>query len=166
MGSWNGTRCEVIEPVPSSNRPHERGLLTVVTRAVLLSALIVGLTAGSVFAANGGRGSASTIDLVIVNASQAAIDGTGPRHGDTVTFNVSTTATDRPYVVLDCYQAGAWVYAAQAGFWATYPGGQNFVLAASSWAAGAASCTARLGLLNADGTKYRELASTRFDVSE
>ncbi len=138
----------------------------VATQATLMGALVLGLTAGTVLAGRGGRASGtSTIEMIMVNAGVAAASATGPSHGDTVTFNVSTTATDRPYVLLNCYQAGAWVYAAQAGFWASYPGGQNFALDATSWPAGAANCTARLGVLNADGSRFRELASTSFGVS-
>jgi hypothetical protein len=140
-------------------------LLGIAPRAVLLSGLILGLTAGSVFAGKGGKAGASSIELAIVNAAVATAEVAGPSYGDTVTFNVATTSTDRPYVLLNCYQDGAWVYAAQAGFWPTYPWGQTFVLAANSWTGGSASCTARLGVLNADGTRFRELATTSFDVA-
>ena len=80
-------------------------------------------------------------------------------------FDVSTNATDRPYVLVNCYQNGTWVYAGQAGFWAGALFGQNFTLASTSWTSGAATCTARLGALNADGTRFRELASTSFNVT-
>jgi hypothetical protein len=139
-------------------------LLSIAPRAILLSGLILGLTAGSVFAGKGAK-TASSIELAMVNAAVATAEVAGPNYGDTVTFNVATTATDRPYVLLNCYQDGAWVYAAQAGFWASYPWGQNFVLSASSWTGGSASCTARLGVLSADGARFRELATTSFDVA-
>ena len=48
-------------------------------------------------------------------------NGTGPSWGDQVTFNVSTTATDRPTVRLHCYQNGNLVYTFSAGFFAGYP---------------------------------------------
>src|SRR5215218_3293492 len=75
----------------------------------------------------GGRNSTS---ITLVTLSGASVTtAASPSFGDQVTFAVSTTATDRPYVTLNCYQGGSWVYAAQAGFWAGYPGGQTFTLA-------------------------------------
>jgi hypothetical protein len=106
--------------------------------------------------------SSSSISLVMFSVSSL---GTGPHWSNQVTFAVSTNATDRPYVLLNCYQNGAWVYAAQAGFYPSYPFAQGFTLASTAWTGGAADCTARLGALNAYGTKFRELASMRFYVS-
>jgi hypothetical protein len=106
--------------------------------------------------------STSSISLVMFSASAI---GTGAHWGNQVTFAVSTNATDRPYVLLNCYQDGGWVYAAQAGFYPSYPFAQGFTLASTAWTGGAADCTARLGTLNPYGTKFRELASTRFHVS-
>ena len=109
--------------------------------------------------------SKSSIALVVLSsASTVSTSSTTAHYGDQVTFAVSTTATDRPYVKLNCYQAGSWVYAAATGFWAGYVEGQNFTLVAASWPGGAADCTAVLGSLNADGTKFRALASTSFHV--
>ena len=111
----------------------------------------------------GGRNSTS-ITLVTLSGASVTTAAASPSFGDQVTFAVSTTATDRPYVTLNCYQGGSWVYAAQAGFWAGYPGGQTFTLAAASWPGGTADCTATVGVLNSDGTKFRELATTTFHV--
>jgi hypothetical protein len=109
--------------------------------------------------------SSSSISLVIVSGQTAAAAATAsPTYGSQVTFAVSTTATDRPYVLLNCYQNGVWVLAGQAGFYDLYPFGQNFTLASTAWTNGAADCTARLGSLNPDGTRFRELASTSFHV--
>jgi hypothetical protein len=67
-------------------------------------------------------------------------------HGDSITFNVSTTATSTPTVGLRCYQNGVWVYDEYLGF---YSGGYwtnpYFTLDSTYWITGAsASCTARL----------------------
>ena len=105
--------------------------------------------------------SSSSIKLVLLSASV----GSGPHWGNQVTFAVSTTATDRPYVLLNCYQSAVWVYAAQAGFYPSYPFSQVFTLASTAWTGGASDCKARLGKLNAYGTKFTELASTSFHVS-
>ena len=112
----------------------------------------------------GGKSSSSISLVTFDSASVASTTAGTPAYGDQITFAVSTTATDRPYVILNCYQGGNWIYAAQAGFWADYAPGQMFTLAASSWAGGAADCTATVGVQNADGTKFRALASTTFHV--
>src|SRR5215203_687434 len=73
---------------------------------------------------NGGTsGGSSSLSLVLLNST----DGL-PHYGQTVTFSLSTSAT-RPYVSVNCYQAGAWVYAASAGFFPDYPWSRNFILA-------------------------------------
>ncbi len=99
-------------------------------------------------AAKGGNGNGnasgkdpSSLSLVMVND----VNGDGlPNYGDSVTFNVSTTATNSPYVVVYCYQGGALIYAAEAGFYPSYPWPNDFILTAPTWTSGAASCTATL----------------------
>ena len=126
----------------------------------LVAASLVLATSGL---AAGGK-SSSSITLVMSGSSTFSASSIAePTYGDHVTFDLVTTA-DRPYVTVNCYQGANWVYAAQAGFWASYGPGQDFNLAASSWPGGAADCTATLGVLNSDGTKFRELATTTFHV--
>src|SRR5215218_8958860 len=162
MAFWDGTRW-VEESAPrGAPRRGRRSPFALGGRAVLLAGLVLAVTAGSVFARGGKSG--SSIELVIVGSSVTAAALSGPTHGDTVTFAVSTTV-DRPYVVLNCYAGGAWVYAASAPYWDGAVGGQEFVLDGASWPSGAASCSAQLGNLNADGTRFREVASTTFDVA-
>jgi hypothetical protein len=134
--------------------------------ASLVGALVLGASAAGLAGnGNGANKSSSSIFLVTMNSSTASATATSaPRWSDQVTFDVSTTATDRPYVTLNCYQNGVWVYAAGAGFWSGYAYGKVFNLAANSWSGGAADCTATLGALNLDGTRFRELASTSFHV--
>ena len=88
----------------------------------------------------GGSGS-STLTLVLLNST----DGS-PHWGQSVTFNVSTTATTQPNVSMKCYQNGTLVYGAEAGFYAGYPwpGTQTFILSSPSWTGGSANCTAAL----------------------
>lgn len=131
------------------------------TTILVATALSLLVLASSALAGNGPQKSTSSIALV--QLSSARIAESGPRYGDQVTFAVETTATTRPYVLVNCYQSGQWVYAAQAGFWASYFS-KSFTLASTSWGSGAADCTARLGSLNADGSRFRELASTSFHV--
>ncbi len=130
------------------------------TRTILtLAAMSLFLAASPGLAAK--PTSSSSIRLVLLSASAV---GSVPHWGNQVTFAVSTTATDRPYVLLNCYQNGAWLYAAQAGFYASYPFSQVFTLSSTAWTGGAADCKARVGKLNAYGTKFTELASTSFHV--
>jgi hypothetical protein len=107
----------------------------------------------------GGPGTSSTgsLSLVLMNSS----DGL-PHYGQQVTFNVSTTATTRPYVSLDCTQNGTLVYSNQVGYYPGYPWVQYFTLASSYWTGGAASCTATLQYWN--GKRWSSLTSISFPV--
>src|SRR5262249_52778866 len=137
-------------------------------RTAIVVALIGALAlASTAFAGNGGgqnKSSSSSISLVLLGPTSSATSSSGAHWNDQVTFAVSTTATDRPYVLLNCYQTGAWVLASQAGFYPLYPFGQNFTLASSAWTAGAADCTAILGMNSVGGTKFTKLAETSFHV--
>jgi len=106
----------------------------------------------------GGGGSISLAPLVY------DANGNGlPNWGDTVTFNVSTTATDQPYVNLKCSQNGILVANGSAGY---FPGalnsGYDFTLNSPSWTGGAAVCTAYLGMYTRQG--WSQLGSTSFNV--
>jgi hypothetical protein len=103
-------------------------------------------------------GSGSSISLV--NESSP---GNPASYGQMVTFNVSTSATATPWVKLNCYQGGTWVYTSSAGFYSSYPWGQDFILSGPSWSGGAASCVATLYTGSKSG-KEVDLASTPFDV--
>ena len=121
--------------------------LLAVTAALLL-ALAPAALAGKGGGKSGGATS-SSLSLVLVNST----DGQ-PHWGQTVTFSVSTTATDKPSVRLDCYQGGALVYTHSAGFYPSYPWpqSQNYILQSSAWTGGAADCTATLYYMNSRGT--------------
>jgi len=100
--------------------------------------------APAALAAKGGAGGkpgpdpSATISLVVLNST----DGL-PHSGQTVTFNVSTAATDQPWVTVGCYQNGGLVYKTSNGIFSTSLN-QIFTLASNSWSAGAADCTAWL----------------------
>lgn len=134
--------------------------LAAIAVVVAFAASLVG---SSALAGNARSNSNSSISLVLLS-SRVTTESANPRFGDQVTFAVSTTATDRPYVVLNCYQGGAWVYTAQAGFYAVNPFGTTFTLASGWWTGGQADCTATLGMNSAGGTKFTRLASTSFHV--
>jgi hypothetical protein len=113
--------------------------------AVALVALVA-LVAGP--AAAGGKGNGrgkpggggtGTLSLVLLNST----DGL-PHFGQKVTFDVSTTATTRPWVTLKCTQGGVQVYRASNGIFATSLN-QTFTLGPTpSWQGGDADCTASL----------------------
>lgn len=76
-----------------------------------------------------------------------------PNWNDTVTFDVATSATDSPYVVLACYQNNALVASASSGFFASYPWPwtQFMTLSSRTWTGGAAECRADLGYYGSKG---------------
>ena len=89
----------------------------------------------------GTTGGTSTMTLVLVDST----DGV-PHWGQHIRFNVSTTATTKPYVDVTCSQGGTLVYSASTGYFDGYPWPwtNTFVLQSPSWTGGAASCSARL----------------------
>src|SRR5439155_20856240 len=117
----------------------------------------------AIAARGGGGGSGttsgtSTISLVVLNSS----DGL-PHWSGKVTFNVSTTATDQPYVNLLCYQKGVLVAEGWAGYFeGALNSSRNFGLASGAWQGGEADCTAWLDMHTKRG--WQHLASTSFHV--
>jgi hypothetical protein len=127
--------------------------LQAIAEAALIAMLVVGLMAGTAFAGKpatgtgghgkpGSGGSTGTLTLVMV----ADTNGNGAANwGDTITFSV-TSSSATPTVSVRCSQNGTLVYAADAGFYPSYPwpGAQNMPLYSPSWTGGAASCTTTL----------------------
>ena len=106
----------------------------------------------------GGTSATSTISLVVLNSP----DGL-PHWGGEVTFDVSTTATDQPFVNLLCYQDGVLVAEGWNGYFAgALNSSYNFGLASGAWQGGAADCTAWLVMYTKHG--WSKLASTSFHV--
>jgi hypothetical protein len=103
---------------------------------------------------SGGSGGGGTITVVLVNSTD------GQAHwGQTVTFDVSTTATDQPWVNLNCYQNGVLVAQGWEGFFAGSLDDQMFGLYSPQWTGGEADCTANLTT-----PQWAVLASTSFHV--
>jgi hypothetical protein len=84
--------------------------------------------------------------------------------GDTVTFNVSTTATSQPSVITDCLQNGALVYRHFGFFYGDPSPSQNFVLQSPAWTGGAADCTATLYYIDPFYGTELDLATLPFHV--
>ena len=107
----------------------------------------------------GGGSSRSSLTLVV----STDINGNDlPDWGDTVTFNVSTTATIEPHVELTCSQNGVIVYGATTGYFEGYlwPWTQFMTLSSTAWQGGAADCTADLYYFS--GRRTPVLASISF----
>jgi hypothetical protein len=135
-------------------------------KAMIVAALVALALATTAFAATGGgaaKGS-SSIDLVLVNTAGVTAAATAsPSYGDPITFAVSTTATQYPYVNLLCYQNGALVAEGWTGFFEGALGNQTFRLYSPQWTGGEADCTAWLDM-NSHG-RWKQLASTSFHVN-
>lgn len=137
----------------------------------LIALLVVGLMAGSVFAAkpaaNGGGGhgkpggGGTTGNGTITLAPMVTdVNGNGtPNWADVVTFNISTTATDQPWVNLVCTQNGLVVAQGWDGYFVGSITSRNFGLYSGYWTSGAADCTVYLTT-----PTWSRLASTSFHV--
>lgn len=127
--------------------------------------LLAPSSAGDALDAKGGgrprTGGSGTLTLVMV--ADANANGL-PNWGDSVRFNVSTTATTEPNVSLTCTQNGVVVYGATTGYYASYPWPwtQTMTLSSNAWQGGGASCTAKLYYFS--GTSVIDLTSINFQV--
>ena len=137
---------------------------------IALAASLLGVLAvtGSALAGNAGSSNKpgrSWISAPIVVSSGTAslsASSSGPRYGDRITFDFSTTQTSNPFVNLRCYQDGSLVL---NGWSAYFPGGLGdgtFGLGSPAWQSGAADCTADLDMYS--NGRWKALASTSFHV--
>jgi hypothetical protein len=122
-------------------------------------------TSGGGHHGGGGGGTTSTSTLsgpVMVTD----LNGDGlPNHRDSITFDVSTTATSTPEVGLRCYQGSAWVLDGYVGYWSGYEFTPYFTLDSGYWVDGVeASCTARLFYYDKRG-REQDLATLSFSVA-
>jgi hypothetical protein len=134
----------------------------VVLTLVLVPAALAakgGAAGGGGHKGGGGTSGSGSLSVVMVND----LNSNGlPNWGDTVTFNISSTATTEPNVSLTCSQNGVVVYGAVSGFYASYPWPwtQDMSLSSASWTGGAANCVAKLYYIS--GTSTVNLGSTSF----
>ena len=135
-----------------------RDTIGIVVGAVAVVALVLATTA---FAGK----PTSSLELVVLPSGSTVTAATAePSFGGQVTFDVSTTQSDQPYVNVRCYQDGTWVYDTWQGFYESYVPEPVFTLASRYWTEGAADCTARLLFFDRQG-RARTLASTSFHVA-
>jgi len=86
-----------------------------------------------------------------------------PQLGSEVTFTVSTSRTDRPWVSVACYQSRVLVYKQYHGVFAGYYTDPVFTLGpTTNWTSGGASCVGTL-LYFSNGREH-SLATTSFNV--
>ena len=132
-------------------------------KKLLVTAAIVGLVAviaGPVAAA--GKGG-SSITLVRLGGAGARLTD-DPVFGEQVTFDVSTSRTDFPWVQNLCWQDGRLVYEQWHGLWSGYYRDPIFTLGPTpSWDGGAATCEGRL-VRQANGGAMQTLAKTTYQV--
>ncbi len=146
-------------------RIHVLGGLMVVAVLLLAFSGVASAAKGTGGAGGGGKPSggttgSSTISQPVLVTDQGTL---GVSSGDSVTFNVSTTATTTPWVDLQCFQNGVLVYNSWKGFWdGSIDPTWNFGLASTAWQSGAADCVANLDTNTRQGMKL--LASTSFHV--
>ncbi len=95
-------------------------------------------------------------------SSIALAQSTTPSWGDSIRFDVSTTATAEPYVQVVCHQGGALVAEGWAGYFDGALGDGSFSLYSPIWTSGAADCTAKLQAYG--NGRWKALASTSFHV--
>ena len=139
----------------------------------LIFGLIGGIVGWAAFAAphngggggKGGKGTSYTASFVGSNPVMVTDNnGNGlPNYGDTITFNVTSTA---PYygVKVICYQNSVQVWTQTQGFYPGWLWGHDYVLSGGSWTSGAANCTATLFSQNADGSNTQNYATINFSV--
>jgi hypothetical protein len=141
-----------------------------VVEGALIATLVVGLVAGTAFAAkgggaptsggkHGGGGSSGSFSLILLDSTD------GVAHlGQRVTFDVSTSAST-PYVGVRCYQDSTWVYDAYVGFFAGYLFDPWLTMNSGYWVAGdPASCNARLFTYDSRG-RENVMATSTFAVA-
>ena len=111
----------------------------------------------------GGKGGGSSITLVRMGGAGARLTG-DPAFGEQVTFDVSTSRTDWPWVQNLCWQDGRVVYEQWHGFWNGYYRDPIFTLGPTpSWSGGTANCEGRL-IRQANGGQMQTLATTTYQV--
>jgi len=142
-------------------RPRSAASIVLAALAAVSLVLVPTALAGKGRPGGGGTTSGGTIKLVPLSSTDGVVHAM-----QKVTFDVHTTATQYPWVTVDCYAAnGTWVYHASNGIFPTSLQ-QVFTLGSNTWMSGEADCTA--WLQNWDSYSKRgtitNLASTSFHV--
>ena len=140
-------------------KPTSAGSVLALAALVLSLALVPAAFAGKGGGSKPSGGSTSSVSQPVVVAD---VGTPGLSFGDTVMFNVSTTATAQPYVHLVCWGNGVSYSSWKGVFAGSLDTNWNFVLGSGGWSSGAADCTASLGMYTKQG--FKVLTSTNFHV--
>ena len=138
--------------------------------AVVLAgaAIVLSLAlAPAALAGKGAGGNKPSSGSSTITGPVMVVDNNGdglPNWGDTVTFNISTTATAQPYVHLVCSGNGIGYDSWKGVFAGSLDTNWNFVLGSGGWTSGAADCTASLGMYTKQGFKVLTSASFHVDA--
>jgi hypothetical protein len=128
---------------------------------VLALALVPAAFAGKGKPGGGGGGGSSSLSLVL----STDLNSNGvPNWDDTITYNVSTTATSGPQVSTECSQNGVLVLQGNAAFYDGNPFAYMDLvkLATGAWTGGSADCTAKMYYMS--GKRTITLATLAFHV--
>lgn len=134
---------------------------TITTIALVLALALVPAAFAGKGKPGGGGGGSSSLSLVL----STDLNSNGvPNWNDTITYNVSTTATTGPQVSTQCYQNGVLVLNGNAAFYDGNPFAymDYLQLTSGAWTGGAADCTARMYYMTRKGTTT--LATLSFHV--
>ena len=129
------------------NRSVPAGRVALTAAFVVLALALVPVATAKGKPGGGGSGGTTSGGTTLTGPVMLTdVAGNGAlNHGDSITFNVSTTATATPEVGLRCYQGMNWVYDGYVGYFPGYMFAPYFTLDSGYWASGVpASCTARL----------------------
>jgi hypothetical protein len=138
-----------------------RAAFTVAVLAISLALVPAALAGKGKPGGGGGGGGSSSLSLVL----STDVNSNGvPNWDDTITYNVSTSATSSPQVSTECYQNGVLVLHGNAAFYAGNPFAYMdwLQLTSDMWQGGAADCTATMYYMSHKGTVT--LATTSFHV--
>jgi len=110
---------------------------------------------------NGGKNTGTgTISLVLLDGADSVAN-----YMERAAFDVSTTATDRPFVGLRCWQGGNFVLDGYTGYFDSYMFDPWIYLGSPYWAPDlSANCTARLFWYDSRGNQ-NVVATLDFDVA-
>ena len=139
---------------------HAAQIAALTLALVLVPAAIAAKGGGGGKPSGGGSSTISVATPLVYDANGNGL----PNHGDVLLFNISTTATTRPWVNLRCRQNGLEVL----NDWNGYFDGAlnytwNFGLGSAAWQSGAADCTAYLDMANGRNG-WTQLSSLSFHV--
>jgi hypothetical protein len=140
-------------------------LRNIARQGSIVAVLLLVTASAALAAAGGGKSSSSSSISLQLMAAPTAAGSSSPSYGQDVTFNVSTNATNQPFVDLKCSQNGTLVYQQWQSWW---NGPQSFNLGGTTaWQGGAADCTAYLENWDSysKNGKITVLASTGFQVN-